>query len=187
MSDAPKPNNASADSPEAPPWRKGLIVLVLLMVVGAVGARWATYEAPVPKPVASTLHQTGTKLGQLKGSTARQVQRPVEAAEDVEAEGLLKYLPYVSEGGLALLLGVGLGMASRAFAKLLAVGVFLGFVALQYFAHQGIVSVDYAALFEWIKQFVFNISGGGDLVATLTDKIPAFGSLGAGYLIGIKK
>lgn len=188
MSDAPN----SAPTPlDAPAWRKPLIVLVCLVVGAAVLGRWITYEPAQAAPVAHTLNDPGSTLGHLKPGEMRVLKAPKPAEETVarapEPKGLAKYLPFVSEGGLALLLGVGLGLASRAFAKLLALGVLLFFVALEYFAYQGVVSVDYAALFEWLRRFVFNIGDGGDLVATIKDKLPAMGSLGVGYLVGLKK
>ncbi len=192
MSDQP----TSADQGAQPaPGRRALVLAVLALVVIAIGARWVLADDPKlvtesheSDTATATRTLKGPGLSQIK-SGSRQLAKKVPDAPDptVEApEDWRQALPFVTEGGLALLLGVGLGLASRAAAKLLAVLALLFFAGMQYFAYEGVVVVDYAALMDWVRRFVLNV-GGQDLFADLSRKLPALGSLGVGYLIGLKR
>lgn len=96
------------------------------------------------------------------------------------------WLPYASEGGLMLLLGLGLGIASRMFVKLALLMVLLFFVGLQYFAYEGLMHVHWGDLATWLEQTVLNSTVGADWVAVLKAKVPAAGATGVGYFLGLR-
>ncbi|MCA9543369.1 MAG: FUN14 domain-containing protein [Myxococcales bacterium] len=184
----PKPTSPSPPPAEPKPWRRAVVIGVLSLVVLAVGVRWVTADATPPPPdpaKAQQVFKQGPGLQTLKPDANLQVPKDAEEAKELISDWT-DTLPFVTEGGLALLLGIGLGLASRAAAKLIAIMALLFFMGLQYFAYQGVVSVDYAALMDWVRRFVLNV-GGGDAVADFTRKLPALGSLGVGYLIGLKR
>ena len=117
-------------------------------------------------------------------------QRALELPEQtpqVAADLVQRILPYVTEGGVAFLLGIALGVATKAAAKLMILLAFLSMLGVGYFAQQGVLAVDQVALVDWLRRFVLNAGEHQDAVAALKAKLPAFGSLGAGYLLGLRR
>jgi uncharacterized membrane protein (Fun14 family) len=199
--------------------RGGLFLVIMLLVSGAVGLRWARGDTlpelgavkdAVQARVASSAELfperdgSGTQPPPAFENVASLRQHVVVAqpknAEVVPARAapgaqgsqvatdlLSRVLPYVTEGGVALLLGLGLGIATKAAAKLLILFIFLAMLGVGYFAQQGVIAVDQVALLDWLQRFVLNARKHQDTVAMLKDKLPAFGSLGVGYLLGLRR
>lgn len=181
-------------------WARGESMPQLGAVKAAVKARVES-SAPLfpprdPGAGASTSPSLGTQVGALrqhvvvaqpKGGEAGPPADPATPAPQVATDLLSKVLPYVTEGGVALLLGLGLGIATKALAKLLILFLFLALLGVGYFAGQGVLAVDQVALVDWLHRFVLNVSEHQDVVTALKAKIPAFGSLGVGYLLGLRR
>jgi uncharacterized membrane protein (Fun14 family) len=96
-------------------------------------------------------------------------------------------LPYLTEGSFLLLLGLVLGIATRAILKVLFALALLGAVGLYYFEGQGIVTIDWARLADWSRNMVLNLPPNEDLGNVLLTKIPSLSGLGLGYIVGVKK
>ncbi len=107
-------------------------------------------------------------------------------AKTAVLDGLEKWLPYFSEGALLLLIGLGLGMASRMVVKVVLLVALLGFVGLQYFAYQGMMEVQWGDLASWFHHTVLNAAAGSDWLAMLKAKTPAVGAAGVGYFLGLR-
>jgi uncharacterized membrane protein (Fun14 family) len=78
-------------------------------------------------------------------------------------------------------------MATRAVAKILVVLFAVVFVAVQFLAYKGILTVDWPKFGTWVNDLVLNMSGEHGLGAMVRHKIPAAGSLGVGYYLGLKR
>jgi uncharacterized membrane protein (Fun14 family) len=90
----------------------------------------------------------------------------------------------VSEGGIAMILGLLLGMLTRSFLKVLLLFAILGFIGIQYLAHKGVITVDWGAM----KDFVLNmVPKGASLAEIVQKKLPSLGAFGLGYLLGLKR
>ena len=96
-------------------------------------------------------------------------------------------LPFVTEGSFLLLLGLVLGIATRAILKVLFAIALLGAVGLYYFEGQGIVTIDWARLADWSRNMVLNLPPNEDLGNILLTKIPSLSGFGLGYIVGVKK
>ena len=155
----------------APSWRKPLMVLLVTVVGVAIATRvLRAYDAEERR--------------EARRATASQlVPGTPEERQEARREKIDEVLPYITEGGLAMIVGLLLGMATRGFIKL---GLLLGIVAfagLQYLAYKGILTVDWSA----IKDFVFNIQPEAGWATFIRQKIPSGGAFGLGYLLGLKR
>ena len=86
-----------------------------------------------------------------------------------------------------VLLGLILGVATRAILKLLFVLAALSAFGLYYFQGQGIIAVDWDLLANWSRNMVFNFPPNEDLGGILLTKISSISGFGLGYLVGLKK
>ncbi|MEZ4463856.1 MAG: FUN14 domain-containing protein [bacterium] len=110
-----------------------------------------------------------------------------KAAEKVQSAKLMQsVLPYLSEGGLLLLLGIGLGLASRMVLK---IGIVVGILVIggmQYMAWQGLLEVNWGQFAGLLHETLLNITPQGDLTEILKQKFPSLGTLGLGYYLGVR-
>jgi uncharacterized membrane protein (Fun14 family) len=176
-----------------PRWRfKLLVVLVGIVAAGAVlratreppaqtaaakeGAAGEGRQAHAPPP-------SGLAPG-AEPRTGAQLQSNDPAPPSPQEDTLDAILPFVTEGGMAMILGLLLGMATRAILKLLFVLAILGFVAVQYLAYKQVLTVDWGAF----KDFVLNVvPPGADLATIVQQKLPSLGAFGLGWLLGLKR
>ena len=186
-----KPPGERVEGGGAPPWRKRLVLFLLLITGGAVGLRVATYEEPPPAQKSATQPggaSSGLQPANLTDGTRTTTVNPDGTkVEQPEPSTMDKVLPFVTEGGIAMLLGLMLGMATRAVFKLLTIGLTLLFGMILLLSHKGILTVDWGAAGTWIKHFIVNISSDDSVGGIIRHKLPSMGSFGLGYLLGLKR
>jgi uncharacterized membrane protein (Fun14 family) len=160
-------------SPRPPPrWRWRLVLILLLIVAASVWARTALAKK-----------QGG---GESETQIANQLVE-TEPSTSQPTSGLGALLPFLTEGALAMLLGIGLGMATRSIAKIFVLLFVLGFVGVQILAYKGILTVDWGAFAGWLRDAVLNVSGGDSLGEVVKHKLPSVAALLIGYLLGLKR
>lgn len=152
----------------APRWRAKLIIALVVVVAGAIIARYS-------------LASDKADPGQGAQLTANQ------QAEEEEPGTFEKVLPFVTEAGSAMLLGFMLALATRSVFKLVIVALVLGFVALQFLAYKGVLTVDWSEFAAWIGDNVLNFSEDADAGQVAEEKVPTAGAGMLGYLLGLKK
>lgn len=97
------------------------------------------------------------------------------------------YLPYFSEGGLALLLGIGLGFLAKGVLKIVIVFALLIVAGMEYLAYQGVLEVNWGAMAGLVHETILNATPNGDFSEILKEKFASLGALGVGLLLGLKK
>jgi uncharacterized membrane protein (Fun14 family) len=161
--------------PAGPPWRKRLALALAILVVASVAGRVA-------------LRSEARAAAAPRGAGGLVANAPSsEPAPEAERRGLPAALPYVTEGGVAMLLGLGLGIATRAAYKLAIVLLALLFVALQYLAHKGVLAVDWGAFASWIEASVLNVAGETGIGTFVQHKLPAAAALALGLYLGLRR
>jgi uncharacterized membrane protein (Fun14 family) len=168
----PQPDQQQEVTPErGPRWRFRLIVILVGIVAASVVMRAARTPAePAPPPAAANA---------LMPTPGGEPQPPPE-----EESTLDTVLPFVSEGGIFMILGLLLGMMTRTFLKLFLVLAILGFAGVQYLAFKGVITIHWGAM----KDFVLNmVPKGASLAEILQQKLPSLGAFGLGYLLGLKR
>jgi len=171
-------NHAGAETPRAPRWR-GRLIVALLVVVGVSVAGRVALSKESPETSRSTSPSGGPTTSLVPGDTPSGGEPEVQK-EEGKAQTIL---PYVTEGGLAMLIGLLLGMATRGFLKLGLLLLVVAFVGLQYLAYKNILTVNWSAL----KEYVLNATHGADWMTVVKQKLPSGGAFGLGYLLGLKK
>ncbi len=172
-----------AQEPPAPMrWRRRLIVVLLLVVAGTVALRMHL-GGPAPAPPPAAVPQGGSAI--LPQNTPRPAptgtgDQPPEAARVI--------LPYLTEGGIAMLIGIALGIATRAVFKISMVFVAAAFVIVQVLAYKGILTMDWGRLADGLRNFVLNVSSSeSGLSAVVKHKLPSAASLTLGWYLGLKR
>ena len=157
-------------------WRRRLAFLLVLLLVVSVGARVKS-DKKAEEP-----QQTAPGLTAL-------VPDQADAAEEQKPEptGWRKILPFVSEGAFAMLLGLALGIATRMIFKMVVLGMVLFFLATQFLAYKGLLTVDWAKFLVWTRDFVMNISQQADFSSIVKHKLPAVGAFIIGCVLGLKR
>lgn len=111
-----------------------------------------------------------------------------KAEAKAEAIDWLKgFLPYFSEGGMAMLLGIGLGFLAKGIFKILIIFGLLLIAGMEYLAYQGVLEVNWGAMAGLLHDTILNATPNGDFTDLLKEKLPSMGALGAGLLLGLKK
>lgn len=109
------------------------------------------------------------------------------AAKKADAIDWIKgMLPYFSEGGMALLIGIGLGIVSRGVLKIAIVFGLLLIGGMEWLAYQGVLEVNWGAMAGLVHQTILNATPNGDIAAIIQEKLPSLGALGGGYFMGLK-
>jgi uncharacterized membrane protein (Fun14 family) len=168
-------------------WRRRLVyALIALVSVSILGRVYYESTRPELSSQASGSPGGGGAAflpGDPGGTTGDGTAQA--AAEPGTTEWLL---PYLTEGGIATLLGIALGVATRAVAKLALIGLAVLFVAIQFLVHKGVIdNVDWGAFAALLRDFVLNVSSDRGLGAILQHKLPAAGGLMAGFYIGTRR
>lgn len=101
-------------------------------------------------------------------------------------EFMQKLLPYFSECGLLMLLGIAFGLATKMAIKVAIVFGILLIGGMQYLAWQGMLDVNWGALGAFVHETLLNVTPQGDLSELLKEKSPALASLGVGAYLGLR-
>ena len=169
-----------------PRWRKRLIVALMILVTASIVGR--AYVGQPTRGAGEAQEKTGTpQMGPSGLVPTDPGATPEDAEKKTEPSTTEKLLPFVTEGGLAMLLGIALGMATRAVAKIAVILLAITFVAIQYLSYKGMLTMDWGQFGEWLNNLVLNVSGENGLGAIMKHKLPSAGALGVGYYLGLKK
>lgn len=165
-------------------------VLVLSVVARAfVGAGSSSDPDPSgmePAPAgASGLVSGGPGLGLPgpDGTPGTGVQG--EAAP--EPGSLEALLPFFTETSFFALIGFALGYATRKVVKVLLIVVAVFFAGLQAMVYAGVAEVDWGQAIELLNGLILNVQQEQTLTEILKAKVPAFGGLAGGYLVGFRR
>ncbi len=152
-----------------------MIVVLVGIVAAAVVARAAR---GTPEPAANRSAAPGGMATTLVPGGEPQTAPPEEK------NTLDTVLPFVTEGGIAMILGLLLGMITRSFIKMLFILAILGFVGFQYLAYKQVITVNWGA----VKDFILNMVPTGSSLSTIVQKkLPSLGAFGLGYILGLKR
>ena len=159
-------------SSRPPRWRWRLVLLLLLIAVASIWARMALAKK-----------EGG---GESETEIANQLVQ-TEPTKTQPKSGLGAVLPFLTEGALAMLLGLALGVATRSLAKIFVVLIVLAFVAVQILAYKQILTVDWGAFAGWLRDAVLNVSESASVGEVVKHKLPSVAALLIGYLLGLKR
>jgi len=160
-------------------WRRRLALIATVVVVVSVGARVALSRNQ-EQPAAGGTSTTGVETALLTNDT----QPPPDAKPE---SGARKILPFITEAGIALLLGLAVGIATRMVAKVVIAIVLLFFLSVQFMAYKGLIQVDWGGFGANLKDFVLNISDDADFRSILKHKVPSLAAFVIGYILGLKR
>lgn len=167
----------------APRWRFRLIVVLFGVVAAAVVMR-AARGAPETATHEAAASRSAPPGGMTTGLVPGQPQPGSEPQPEARKGTLDVVLPFVTEGGIAMILGLLLGMITRSFIKMLLVLAILGFIGFQYLAYKQVITVNWGA----VKDFILNmVPAGASLSTIVMKKLPSLGAFGLGYLLGLKR
>ncbi len=153
-----------------------LIGVVAISVLGRVV--WAH-----PENADSTSHS-----GQPHDATGLVSRRAADEPEAQPEPGpLVNLLPYLTEGGISMLLGIAVGVAARTAMRWVLILFAIFFVLLQVLAYQDIVTIDWGAFANTLHDFVLNISEDTGLGAIVKHKLPSAAAFMMGWYLGLKK
>ena len=95
--------------------------------------------------------------------------------------------PMVSEIGVGGVGGFVVGFALKKVARIAAIALGLGFVALQYLAYKGIITIDYTSLRDWVANMMGQTTQLPSFITDIIAHIPFGASFVAGFYLGLKK
>jgi uncharacterized membrane protein (Fun14 family) len=172
----------------APPWRKKL-VLALIVLVGVSVAGRAYYQGKHEERLQEAKarqQETPRAANALLPGQTPPTDEP-EVAEE-EKSGLEALLPFLTEGGIAMLLGIALGVATRSIFRIVLILLAVVFVSIQFLAYKGLIAdVDWGGIASTLKNFVLHIPETTGLSRMLQYKLPSAGSLVLGFYLGLKR
>lgn len=117
-------------------------------------------------------------------SLAREIDDALARLRTTQA--MQSLLPYFSECGLLMLLGIAFGMATKmAFKVAIVLGILL-IGGMQYLAWQGVLDVNWGALGAFAHETLLNITPQGDLSELLKEKSPSLATLATGVYLGMR-
>jgi len=95
--------------------------------------------------------------------------------------------PMISELGVGGVGGFVVGFAIKKVAKIVAIIIGLGFVALQYLSYKGVILIDYDAVRNWMLNLTGQTAGLQSLITDIILHIPFGASFAFGFYLGLKK
>ena len=95
--------------------------------------------------------------------------------------------PMISELGIGGVGGFVVGYALKKLARIVALLLGVGFVALQYLSYKGFIIINYEALKDWVLNLTGQTAGLQSLMTDLIVHIPFGASFGLGFYLGLKK
>lgn len=145
----------------------------------AISREDARRLATVPERIASTAPPKSAEIGGVKVTRGEAEMGPPTSLESL--------LPYLTEGSLFLLVGFGLGALTRMLIKGVLIVLVLFAGGLMFLETKEFVTVDWGPMLDWVRTSVLNLSQNESIAGFLTTKLPTMGTLGVGYLIGLKR
>lgn len=97
------------------------------------------------------------------------------------------FLPFFTEASFFALIGFALGYATRKVVKLALIVVAVFFAGLQGLVYAGVAEVDWGQAIELLNGLILNVKQDQTLTEILKAKVPAFGGLLGGYLLGFRR
>lgn len=176
-----KPSAPPKTVRKTPRWRRTLVIgLVALVAATAIWRAVASSRAKEAEPAARTQGAPAGAAGFAPGTGGS----PQPDAPQETKSAAPDWLPFVTEGGIAMLIGIALGVATRTVFKFVAILVALLFIAIQFMSHKGwITGIDWGKVQDW----VLNVPKSTGIGALVKHKLPSAGSLVVGYWLGLKK
>lgn len=93
----------------------------------------------------------------------------------------------VSQLGFGAVVGFVVGYTAKKIIKLMLIFLGIFFVAMQYLAYQGFLTINYTKFQEAFELWAGKMFQMPAVPAFVASGIPFYGSLAAGFLIGFKK
>jgi uncharacterized membrane protein (Fun14 family) len=111
----------------------------------------------------------------------------MRVAKETERQKIMSAItPLVYQLGLGGIGGFIAGYALKKMMKLAAVIVGLFVLALVYLGYQGIISIDYSALGNSVKNALGLTGAAANFLAPIIAHLPFAGSFGLGFFLGLK-
>lgn len=89
--------------------------------------------------------------------------------------------------GFGTIVGFAVGYAAKKVVKLLLIFLGLFFVALQYLAFQGFITINYQKFQQAFEALAGRMMDSPPIPAFITAGIPFYGSFALGFALGFKK
>jgi len=157
-------------------WRRRVAVVVVFVVAAAIVGR---VMLAGEEPTGSA--PSGMATGLVPGSS-----EPAPKEETL-GDKLGKLLPYVTDAGIALLLGMIVGIGVRMAIKTVVVVMVVGVIGVQYAIFKGWIAADDASFLGHLKEYVFHIPEDSSASDALLEKAPSAGAGLLGFMMGLKK
>jgi len=190
MEDSDHPQETTGATGSTTAWRKRLVIGLIVVVAVSIAARVSMAGDATSAEAGGGSGGSALVSNNLVAGDGSQGTGSGEQAAQAEPSTMGKLLPFVTEGGVAMLLGIALGVATRAVFKIALILIAVLFVAVQFLAYKGVITIDWEAMgrgYESLKDYVFNISSDQGIGQIVTHKLPSAGALGLGYMLGLKK
>jgi len=109
-----------------------------------------------------------------------------DAQRDIVEKLRLSLIPVISQLGLGAIGGFAIGFALKKLAKLalFLLGIFI--IALLFLAKDSVISINYEALWAWLANTLAVATQALSSVFGAISVLPFIGSLGLGFLLGLK-
>jgi len=159
-------------------WRRRVVVVVVLILGAAIAGRvFFSNEEPEVDSKGNPLASS------LVGDNGESIER-----EETLGDKMKKVLPYITEAGMTLLLGMILGIGARMAIKTIVLVAIVGIVGIQFAIFKGWMAPEDAGGFiGHMRDYVFHVPEGADGMDVLRDKAPSAGAGLLGFMMGIKK
>ncbi len=159
------------------PWRRRLVVILIAVVTLSIIGRVT---------LAKDAEEKEEQQPQVAHALVSGQEPPPEQAEP-EPSGVGKVLPFLTEGGISMLLGIALGVATRTFMRIMLL-LFAGcFILIQVLVYNGVMTIDWGVFAQFLGDFVLNVSSDEGPGAIIKHKLPSAGGFMAGLYLGFKK
>ena len=113
---------------------------------------------------------------------------PEPQVKEAEPAGpLVTLLPFLTEGGISMLLGIAVGVAARTAMRWALILLAVFFILLQILAYQNVITIDWGAFARALHDFVLNISSDSGIGAVVKHKLPSAAAFMTGWYLGLKK
>ncbi|MEM8883521.1 MAG: hypothetical protein AAGD14_05605 [Planctomycetota bacterium] len=179
MSEQPQQPAVEQEQSQPLVWRRRVIAIVVIVLVGAVLGRMALSGQEETGSPSKPGLATGFAAG---GDSGTRVER-----EETLADKMQKVLPFITEAGMALLLGMILGIGARMAIKTIVLVVILGVVGIQFAIFKGLLKPEDAQFIGHLKDYVFHVPEGKEAADIAIKKAPSLGAGMIGFLMGLKK
>ena len=188
------PETGEATDSHALAWRRRLVLALMLLVGISIAARvhYTTKQREYDEAqrVLASNPNSATALVPGQIPTEQGGEPTGQQAVEPPPSGMARLLPFLTEGGVAMLLGIALGVATRAFFKLILIGIAVIFIGIQVLSYNEILTVNWDAAeqgFGAVRRYVMNFADQTNLGEIIRHKVPSAGALTIGYFLGLKR